>query len=138
MAILSKKTPTHGTFDVEFSLTKGIIFTKIGLANGTILKLWAANPYPKFSREPIPRVLWTLETAPIELLAIQQKSLDRALLLYNFIREVRSSGVRGSFIIVHIRKFFKMHHNIVRFRFFPRIAKRSMGAFKRVCDEETR
>ena len=36
---------------------KGIIFTKIGLANGTILKLWAANPFPKFSQNP-PVVTW--------------------------------------------------------------------------------
>ena len=41
-------------------------------------------------------------------------------------REVRSSGVRGSITIMHIRKFFKSKHNIVRFRFFPRIANRSM------------
>ena len=44
----------HGTFDVEISLAKGIVFTKIGLANGAILKLWAAHPYPKFSQEPPP------------------------------------------------------------------------------------
>ena len=44
--------PTHGTFDVEISLAKGIIFRKIGLANGAILKLWAAHPCPEFSREP--------------------------------------------------------------------------------------
>ena len=43
---------THCTFDVEITLAKGIIFTKIGLANSTILRLWAAHPYPKFSREP--------------------------------------------------------------------------------------
>ena len=42
----------HGTIDVEISLAKGIVFTKIGLANGAILKLWAAHPYPKFSQEP--------------------------------------------------------------------------------------
>ena len=30
---------THGTFGVEISLAKGIIFRKIGLANGAILKL---------------------------------------------------------------------------------------------------
>ena len=46
--------PTHGTFDVEISLAKGIIFRKIGLANGAILKPWAAHPCPKFSREPPP------------------------------------------------------------------------------------
>ena len=41
-------------FDVEISLAKGIIFRKIGLANGAILKPWAAHPCPKFSREPPP------------------------------------------------------------------------------------
>ena len=56
-----------------------------------------------------------------------QKSLDRASFLYNFIREARSSGVRGSITIIHIRKFFNLRHNIVRFRFFSRIAKRSIA-----------
>ena len=49
----------HGTIDVEISLAKGIVFTKIGLANGAILKLWAAHPYPKFSQEPPPPVAWS-------------------------------------------------------------------------------
>ena len=62
----------------------------------------------------------------IELSAILQKSLDRALFLYNFIREVLLSGIRASITVVHIRKFFKMHHNIFRFIFFFRIAKRSI------------
>ena len=44
-------------FDVEISLAKGIIFRKIGLANGAILKQWAAHPCPKFSREPPPPVV---------------------------------------------------------------------------------
>ena len=44
--------PTHGTYDAEISLAKGIIFTKIGLANGAILKLWVAHPYTKYNREP--------------------------------------------------------------------------------------
>ena len=44
----------------------------------------------------------------IDLLAIQQNSLDRALFLYIFIHEIRSSGVRASVTIVHIRKFYKM------------------------------
>ena len=34
-------------FDVEFSLAKGIIFTKTGSANDKILKLWVAYFYPK-------------------------------------------------------------------------------------------
>ena len=46
----------HGTIDVEISLAKGIVFTKIGLANGAILKLRAARLYPKFSQEPSPMV----------------------------------------------------------------------------------
>ena len=54
MQKFGKKMPTHGTFDVGISLAKGIIFRKIGLANGAISKLWAAHPCPKFSREPPP------------------------------------------------------------------------------------
>ena len=37
------KTSTHVTFDVEISLGKGINFIIIGLANGSIVKLWAAQ-----------------------------------------------------------------------------------------------
>ena len=48
--------PIQSTSEGKISLAKGIIFTKIVLANGYILKLWAAPPYPKFSREP-PREL---------------------------------------------------------------------------------
>ena len=62
----------------------------------------------------------------IDLLAMLRKSLDRALLLciiIIIIRRVRSSGVRASIIIVHIRKFYKLYQNIVRFRLFFRIAK---------------
>ena len=44
----------------------------------------------------------------IDLLAILQKSLDRAIFLYIFIHEIRLSGVRASISIVHIRKFYKM------------------------------
>ena len=44
----------------------------------------------------------------IDLLAIQQKSLDKALFLYIFMHEIRSSAVRASITIVHIRKFYKM------------------------------
>ena len=47
--------PIQSTSEGKISLAKGIIFTKIGLANGYIFKLWAAPPYPKFSREPPPR-----------------------------------------------------------------------------------
>ena len=46
--------PIQSTSEGKISLAKGIIFTKIGLANGYIFKLWAAPPYPKFSREPPP------------------------------------------------------------------------------------
>ena len=47
-------------------------------------------------------------TLPIDLLAILQKSLDRAIFLYILIPEVRLSDVRASIAIVHIRKFYKM------------------------------
>ena len=33
MANLVEKTPAQGIFDIEFSLSKGIIFVKIGQAN---------------------------------------------------------------------------------------------------------
>ena len=48
--------PIQSTSEGKISLAKGIIFTKIGLANGYIFKLWAATPNPKFSREPPPPV----------------------------------------------------------------------------------
>ena len=51
---ISISSLAKGIIFVEISLAKGIIFTKIGLANGTILKLWAAHPYPKFSKERPP------------------------------------------------------------------------------------
>ena len=44
----------------------------------------------------------------IDLLAILEESLDRAIFLYNFICEVRLSGVRASIAIVNIRKFYRM------------------------------
>ena len=43
-----------------------------------------------------------LGTIRIDLLAFQRKSLELSSFLYIFIREVRSSGVRASNIIVHI------------------------------------
>ena len=39
-------------------------------------------------------------------------------------------------LAMHIRKFFKLHHDIVRFRFFPRIAKRSIaGKYNLTCEK---
>ena len=66
----------------------------------------------------------------IDLLAILRKSLDRAEFLHIFMREVRLSGVRASIAVAHIRKFFKMYENIVRFRFSFR--KHRFQIFKRV------
>ena len=40
----------------------------------------------------------------IDLLAIQQKSLDRALFSYIFMHEVRSSGVRASILLCTFEK----------------------------------
>ena len=48
-----------------------------------------------------------IATVTIDFLAIQQKSLDRALFVYIFIHEIQSSGVRASITIVNIRKFYK-------------------------------
>ena len=77
---------------------------------------WIPDPHPSTSHvaPPPPRTnLQTLKEQQgiwyqIDLLAILQKSLDRALFLYIFIHEIRSSGVRASITIVHIRKFYKM------------------------------
>ena len=44
----------------------------------------------------------------IDLLAILQKSLDRAIFLYTFILEARLSGVKAFISIAHIRKFYKI------------------------------
>ena len=57
------------------------------------------------------RTLHTATTAApaTYLLTILQKRLDRAILFYIFIREVRLSGGRSSISIVHIRKFYKIH-----------------------------
>ena len=49
LVIFAQETPAQGTFDTEFSHAKGIIFIDIGLVSGTILTLWAAQPYLKFS-----------------------------------------------------------------------------------------
>ena len=51
--------------------------------------------------------LRNISIVKIDLLAILQKRLDRALFLYIFIHDVRSSGVRASITIVHIPKFDK-------------------------------
>ena len=45
-------------------------------------------------------------------------------------QEVRSSVVRAAITVVHIGKFYKIHLTIVRFSFFPRIVKRSIGGFR--------
>ena len=61
---------------------------------------------------------------------ILQRRIDllagSSLILLYFIHKVRSRGIRAPIAIVHIRKFFKMYENIVRFRFFFRIARRSL------------
>ena len=49
------------------------------------------------------------ENSAIDLLAILQKSLDRAIFLYNFIREVRKSGVRASIAVVNIQNSTKCY-----------------------------
>ena len=55
-----------------------------------------------------------------------KKSLDRVIFLYIFICKVLLSGVRASSTIAHILNFDKTYTNIACFRFFFRIAKRSI------------
>ena len=47
-------------------------------------------------------IAFQLSYPMIDLLAILQRSLDRALFLYNFIGEVRLSGIRAMIAIGHI------------------------------------
>ena len=70
--------------------------------------------------------LGILTKISIDLLAILQKSLDRAIFLYISTRKVRLSGVTASITVVRIRKFYEMYKNIARSRLFCRIAKRSI------------
>ena len=56
--------------------------------------------------------MWMMQT--IDLLAILQKSLDRAIFLYIFILKIRLSGVRASNSIVHIQKFYIL--NVMKYR----------------------
>ena len=51
---------------------------------------------------------WLVSSFLIDLLAILQQNLDRAIFLYKFIREVRKSGVTALIAVVHIRKFYKL------------------------------
>ena len=46
--------PIQSTSEGKISLAKGVIFTKIGLANGYILKLWAAPPNRNLAENPPP------------------------------------------------------------------------------------
>ena len=45
--------PVQSSSEGKISLAKGIIFTKIGLANGYILKLWAAPPNRNLAENPV-------------------------------------------------------------------------------------
>ena len=55
--------PIQSTSEGKISLAKGIIFTKIGLANGYIFKLWAAPPTRNLAENPPPVMLLSvLET----------------------------------------------------------------------------
>ena len=54
LASFAKKMPIQSTSERKISLAKGIIFTKIGLANGYIVKLWAAPPTRNLAENPPP------------------------------------------------------------------------------------
>ena len=74
--------PIQSTSEGKISLAKGIIFTKIGLANGYILKLWAAPPNPKFSREP--PVVTTLRKLRIMDLTLKDECRYQKILISKF------------------------------------------------------
>ena len=57
------------------------------------------------------------------------KEPGSSVIFIHFYTDVGWSGVGASITIVHIRKFFKVHQDIVRFRLFLRIAKRSVDIF---------
>ena len=52
--VLPIKRPIQSTSEGKISLAKGIIFTKIGLANDYILNLWAAPPNQNLAENPPP------------------------------------------------------------------------------------
>ena len=58
---------------------------------------------------------------PIDLLAIQQQRLDRALFLYIFIHEIRLSGVRASITIA----YSKILQNMAKYRSIEILLKNS-------------
>ena len=64
--------------------------------------------FGKVKFELMEHIRYQIMYSPIDLLAILQKCLNRALFLYIFIHEVRLSGVRAPITIVHIRKFYEI------------------------------
>ena len=55
------------------------------------------------------------------------KEPGSSVIFIHFIQDVGLSGARASITIVLVRKYFKVHQNIIRFRFFLRVAKRSIA-----------
>ena len=82
-------------FPAIHSVTRQLHKVAIGLFSKTTLKHCSGACFARCLHQTI------------DLLAILQKSLDRAIFLYNFIHEARQSGVTASITIVHIRKFYK-------------------------------
>ena len=77
-------------------------------------------------------VAWMATTGRATFALIRPFSYSRkkpgsSVIFIYFMQDVRSSAVRPSIAIVRIRKFFKLHQNIVRFRFLLRVAERSIS-----------
>ena len=88
---------------IDDLLSKINRFSKIKRANSS-LAFSSVVTLPKSAQWPVSLMcsLMAEGDVSIDILAIQQKSLDRALFLNIFIREIRPSDGRASITIVHI------------------------------------
>ena len=124
----SKLPPPPGLQILETVIMSSVTY---GMETWTNLSKKDKEEIEKIHKELITSLFELAKSTPywgiIDILAIQQRSLDRALFLYIFIHGIRSSGIRASITIVYIRKFYEMQQSIVRLRFFFKIAKRSIA-----------
>ena len=103
--------PIQSTSEGKISLAKGISFTKIGLANGYILKLWAAPPTRNLTENPPvihpPRGLSINDFISDEETSVTCNNFDSAV---NIVAKIRRGalmaklGVKSAFRICPINK----------------------------------
>ena len=105
---------THGTFDVEISLAKGIIFRKIGLANVAILKPWAAHPCPKFSREPL-RGQILLQSNPVFIRLSDQRFHYQSILNKILHNTLHLNTFKKGSVYAHAKALFTFFDFLVMF-----------------------